>query len=265
MADEEKTEHRCTRDAVYRGRLLLDQPSKGYRFSIDSLLLTAFACTKRRASLTADLGAGCGVIGLGLLAAHETRRVVAVEVQSGLAELALGNASLNGFESCYQVVQSDVCAKREELPHSEFELVVTNPPFWPRRAGRLPLDEERRLACHEILCGIDEWMKSAGRLLHPSRGRLVVVFPARRLDELIVAMGGAQLFGSTLRFVHPLADKPAELVLVEARGGTPGRLVTEPPLVLKNSDGSDTPEAASIVNGAFSANISVLPDRRAHD
>ncbi len=265
MTDEEKTEHPSTRDAVYRGRLLLDQPRKGYRFSVDSLLLTAFACSKRRATLAADLGAGCGVAGLGLLAAGQAQRVVAVEVQSGLAELALGNASLNGFESCYQVVRADVRVECEELPAAEFDLVVTNPPFWPVRAGRLPQDEERRLACHEVLCGIDEWMKSASRLVHPSRGRLLVVFPARRFDELIVAMGRAQLFGSTLRFVHPLADKPAELVLVEARGGTAGRLVTEPPLVLKNPDGTDTPEAASIVNGAFSPELSALPDRRALD
>ena len=90
MNNEDKISLQLTRDTVYGGRLVLFQPKNGYRFSIDSLLLTRFACDGTRVSLSADLGAGCGVVGLGLLAAGQTCRVVAMEVQHSLAVLAVG-------------------------------------------------------------------------------------------------------------------------------------------------------------------------------
>ncbi|MCP4606953.1 MAG: methyltransferase [Proteobacteria bacterium] len=262
MGNKDKTKGQFTRDTVYAGRLVLEQPRKGYRFSIDALLLTWFACQGRHAALTADLGAGCGVVGLGLLAAGHTRRVIAVEVQPSLAELAVRNAQLNDLESSYQVVVSDVNQPREAVHQGAFDLIVTNPPFWPAPSGRLPEDGERRIACHEILGSIDNWVDVASNLLDPRRGRVVIVFPARRLDSLIIALDRAKLSGTRLCLVHPHADKPAELALIEARAGKPDRLAIAPPLTLKDPDGTDTKEATLLINGEFSEALKERQDRR---
>ncbi|MCP4680091.1 MAG: methyltransferase [Deltaproteobacteria bacterium] len=260
MTNEDKTPLQLTRDTVYGGRLVLVQPKNGYRFSIDSLLLTRFACEGARMSLGADLGAGCGVVGLGLLAAGQTSRVVAIEVQHSLAELATQNAALNGLDLSYSVLESDL--RHSPLQSGVFDLVVMNPPFWPARSGRLPENEERRIACHEMLGGIRDWIETAGRLLNPRRGRLVIVFPARRLDALLIALNTSRLSGTRLRLVHPHIDNPAELVLIEARPGNTGRLTCEPPMVLKNDDGTDTDEIASLVNGEFAGALMKRPDAR---
>ncbi len=262
MTNEDKTSLQLTRDTVYGGRLFLVQPKSGYRFSIDSLLLTRFACDGTRVSLSADLGTGCGVVGLGLLAAGQTSRVVAIEVQHSLAELAVKNAALNGLDSSYDVLESDICRAHGPLHPGAFDLVVMNPPFWPARSGRLPENEERRIACHEILGGVDKWIEAASSLLNPRRGRLVIVFPARRLDALLIALSDSSLSGTRLRLVHPHVDKPAELVLLEARPGDTGRLTCEPPMVLKNDDGTDTDEIASLVNGEFASTLRERPDVR---
>lgn len=261
MATKKKTASGSSRDAVFGGRLIINQPSAGYRFSIDSILLTAFSCQGRRPSTTVDLGAGSGVVGLGLLAAGWSTEVIAVEVQRDLADLAVRNAVENGLESAYRMIVADARQDLGIAPGS-IEMVVMNPPFWPADEGRLPDNEERRVACHEILGGIDEWMAAAARLLKSGRGRLAAVFPARRMDSLILAMGRSSLSASRMRLVHPRIDAPAELFLVEARMGKPGRLVVEKPLVLKEQDDSDTEEAALLMEGGFSNELKNRPDMR---
>lgn len=251
-----------TLDAIYGGRLIVRQPRKGYRFSVDAYLLTWFACQGPAVRLGADLGAGSGLVGLGLLAAGTARRVIAVEVQPRLASLAEENAKGNQLDDRYQVVASDVMELPREVPRGAFGLVVTNPPFWPVSEGRLSADAQRRVACHEVLGGIAQWIASSAALLDPNRGRLCVVFPSRRMDDLLIALDRAGLSAVRLALVHPAASKPAELVLAEARRGAAGRLQVSPPVVLKGSGGEDTPLASEILCGTFSDRISALADRR---
>jgi len=251
-----------TSDAIYEGRLVVRQSLRGYRFSVDAYLLIWFACQGRTAALCADLGAGSGVVGLGLLAAGVARRVVAFEAQPELARLAEENASCNGLSDRYQLLALDVEELPRRFPSGAFDLIVANPPFWPVSKGRLPGNLERRIACHEVLGGIDRWTAAASAALDQRRGRLCMVYPARRLDSLILALGDAGLSATRLRLVHPISDGPAELVLLEARRGKPGRLEVEPPVVLKESDGAETPLASAIVRGSFSDRIRALPDRR---
>jgi len=63
-------EQRVSRDQILRGRLELIQPVRGYRFSVDALLLAHFGAgilpPAHEPAFVVDLGAGCGVVGLAL-------------------------------------------------------------------------------------------------------------------------------------------------------------------------------------------------------
>lgn len=254
-----------TRDALFDGRLVLSQPRDGYRFSVEAPLLVWFAVSRqdRPVRNCVDLGAGCGVIGLGLLAAGGAQTVLAVEVQPPLATLARDNATANGFEpSRYRVVSASCSELGETPPPASADLVVSNPPYWPAGSGRPPGDEQRRIACHETELDIASWVSVAARLLEPRRGRVCFVFPARRLDSLLAAIQAAGLAATRLRLVHPRPRQDAELTLLEARPGGDGKLRVEPPLVLRNDRGEDTAEADAILSGEFSEDLRSLPDRR---
>lgn len=248
-------------DTIFDGRVIVEQPDVGYRFSIDPLLLIAFAYPQKTVQLAIDLGAGCGVVGLGLLVTGRALRVVGVEIQERLADMALANALRNGFEKAYEMERSDV--REASLPSlGKADLVVCNPPFWPVWEGRMPPDEERRIARHEVLGSLGDWIHGARRVLHPTRGRLCIVYPARRVDELLVCMHKHGMSGTRLRFVFSMPRKPAEQVLLEARLGKLGRLNVEPPLLLKDDDGADTKELLDIVSGGFSREVRELSDTR---
>jgi tRNA1Val (adenine37-N6)-methyltransferase len=248
-----------TYDTLYDGRLRVHQPKQGFRLSCDALLITQFATGGRRSKACVDLGAGCGVIGLGLLLCGHAEAVTGVEVQPGLAELARVNATLNGCEARYDMVEGDIRFSHAGLKSGAFDLVISNPPFWPKGTGRPPADRERLIASQEVLGTIQDWTDVSARLIHQKRGRVLMVFPARRLDDLLFALKASKLSCTRLRLVHPIETRPAELLMVEARYGKTGRMEVQPPLILKKANGEDTEAAREIFSGAFSENLMKLP------
>jgi tRNA1(Val) A37 N6-methylase TrmN6 len=252
-----------TDDAAFAGRLALWQSRRGYRFSADALLLVWFASRFGAVDRAVDIGAGCGIVGLGLLAAGTAATVTGVEIQPALAELARRNASRNGLAGRYRLVSGGLAQLLEDPDlRGVCDLVVSNPPFWPGDQGRLPACEQRRVACHEISLDLDGWVGAARRLLATRRGRLCAVFPARRLGPLLTGLAAHGLAGERLLPVFPRAADPAELVLLSARLGTRERLVIEPPLVLRDAVGGDTAAARSILEGTFSPLLASRPDVR---
>ncbi len=257
-----KTTPDWTTDAIYEGRLVLRQSQKGYRFSVDAPLLTRFACLGKPAAHCVDLGAGCGVVGLGILAAGGARRLTSVEVQEGLASFCMFNARNNNLDGAFNLVASDMRSADERLVAGSFDLVVSNPPFWPVQSSRLPDEEERRIACHEVMIDLDGLVEIAAKLLQPRRGRLCVVFPARRLDDLLIALSRIGLGAVKLQAVHPIPGEPAQVVLVEARHGRPGSLDLVAPIILKEADGTDSGDAVEMLSGRFSDSLRARKDRR---
>ena len=85
----------------------------------------------------------------------------------------------------------------------------------------------------------------AWRLLR-GKGRLAVVYPAPRMLEMMTAMERAHLTPKRFRLVYPAADKPANLVLIEAMKDARPMLHPEPPLIVYAEDGSMTRELKRI-------------------
>jgi tRNA1(Val) A37 N6-methylase TrmN6 len=226
-----------TVDSLLRGRVKLIQPARGFRASIDPVLLSGFVAPPLGRFV--DIGCGTGALAFLLLARDPQARGVGIELQLRLAALTAEAAAENGFSDRFQLVQADVQAdpRRLGLPAASFDLVVTNPPFQPRGQGELPPDEERSIAHHEVALTLGGWLDAAARLVRPD-GRVAVVFAAGRLGELLPALTERGLHPLRVRPVYPRPGTAATRVLVEARrlpGARP--LTIEPPLWVHDGDG----------------------------
>ncbi len=86
-------------DRLAFASLVVRQPPRGYRFSLDSVLLADFAAPRCRGAVL-DLGTGSGVVLL-LLArlCPGLSRGVGVEIQPELFECARANIAANGFSN----------------------------------------------------------------------------------------------------------------------------------------------------------------------
>jgi|CXWL01.1.fsa_nt_gi release factor glutamine methyltransferase len=76
----------------------------------------------------ADVGTGSGL--LALVAARAGAKVTAIDINPVAVRCAKANAERNGLGPLVEVIESDVFA--EVPPQATFDLVITNPPFFPR-------------------------------------------------------------------------------------------------------------------------------------
>ncbi|MBN2032766.1 MAG: methyltransferase [Deltaproteobacteria bacterium] len=216
-----------TVDAFMDGRLRLIQSCKGYRFSVDSILLSQFVTT-RRGNWVVDLGGGCGIIGLMLLLTRPINRVICLEIQPTLADQALRNAALNGFEEKMNVILGDI--KHPPLPASIADVVVCNPPYRPARSGRINPHQERAIARHEILTSLNDILTTAVKIMKPG-GCIAMAYPAVRLADLVVRLRSFGLEPKRMRVLYPGLEKEAKLIFLEAILGGRAGLKILPPLM----------------------------------
>jgi tRNA1Val (adenine37-N6)-methyltransferase len=224
----------------------LMQPEGGYRFSMDSLLLSCFCHLPNRA-VGADLGAGCGVVGLGLLLRGQRENadwgVTGVELDPDAVCSAQDNARLLGLGDRFAVREADVREFVRREPDralaQTLDFVVANPPYRDPGSGRVSHGEQRGNARFEQQASFADFCACAARLLR-GRGRFFVVHLAERLPDLLQDMRSAGLEPKRMRLVHSRIHEPARMVLLEGvRDARPG-LVAEAPLVVYEGQGQAT-------------------------
>ncbi len=235
-----------TVDTLKRWNLKVIQGAKGYRFSIDSILLANLVHPPTKGRIL-DLGAGCGVIGLILAKMHPGISVTGVEIQPQLVSRARRNAALNGLEDRVEVVQGSYSNIGEILPEASFHYVVTNPPYRKVGTGRLNPMEEKAIARHEIYGGLEALMRAVAHVLVP-KGKVGIIFAATRTVDLISLCRNYGIEPKRIRFIHPLAHHEAQGIFLEGiRGGREGEVRVYPPLVIYTAPGIYTPIVARML------------------
>ena len=233
-----------TLDTLFQGRLRILQPRRGYRFSLDSVLLAGLTSIRRRDRVV-DLGTGCGVIPLILAFRRTASQVTGVEIQPSLAALARRNVEMNGLSSCIRIVEEDLRLTRRESIGSLVSLVVSNPPYREIASGRLSPEAEKARARYELLADLGDVVKAAARLL-PQKGRLALVYPARRLPQLFREVTDAGFAPKLLTLIHGTSDSPAKLAHLEAVKGGGEELRVKKPFAVHRVDGGYTSEMAAL-------------------
>lgn len=236
-----------TTDTFFNGRIRVKQYRSGYRFSIDSVLLSHYV-KPRRGDAILDLGTGCGIIPLILAYCNPGISVYGVELQRDLAELAKCNVVSNQMTDQIRILCQDmVSLRRNKLP-ANVNLVVCNPPYRKIASGRINSITQRAVARHELGITLDGIVETAKRLLNIS-GRFVAIYSAQRAAEILSKMQVAALEPKQLTMIHSHRHSNATLMIVEGvRGGRPG-LTIGPPLVLYHPDGRYTAEVEHMFQG----------------
>src|SRR4030067_1767810 len=128
-----------SRDSIKDIKLF--QPKRGYRFSVDALLLEDFISAKRL-NTGIELGAGSGIISILLAKRLKTTKIIAVEIQKSLVQCAKRNVELNKLGDRVEILNQDIKNLTKHFPPHQCDFGFSNPPFRKVKTGRLNIDED---------------------------------------------------------------------------------------------------------------------------
>ena len=224
-----------TEDAFLGGQLRLRQPKSGHRAGHDAMLLAA-ATAARPGDRVVEFGAGVGAAGLALARRITEIKLVLVEIDAGLAELARGNAAANAISA--DVIVLDVTSEpgvsaAAGLAPDSADVVLMNPPFNDSVRHRASPDKSRASAHVATAATLESWIHASRRILK-SGGVLSLIWRADGIADVLAALDRG--FGSLkILPVHGDPSMPANRVLIRATKGGKAPAEIHPGLMLNEA------------------------------
>jgi len=210
------------------------------KFGTDSILLSSFIELARGEKLV-DFGTGTGILPV-LLSGRVAAEIWGIEIQPRAAALARKNALLNELSNI-MILQGDLRDAKRLIGHAD--VVVMNPPYDKVGTGKMSGVESEQIARHEVLCTIEDVVKSASAILSQG-GRFYLIYRAQRLAEVLYAM---KRHGIEPKVVRPVAGRqgsePGYVLIKGVKGAKEGMRLL-PTLVIEGEDGKYTREVRRI-------------------
>jgi tRNA1(Val) A37 N6-methylase TrmN6 len=224
-----------TDDSLFDGRIRCLQHRRGYRFSLDAVLLAHFV-TIRSAAEILDLGCGSGIVALILAYRHPSSQLTGLELQPALGKLARKNVALNNWQERIRIVEGDLRRIDRVVSAGQFDCLVCNPPYRKEGTGRQNSEAEKLLARHEITADIASVVSAAAWALK-KKGRGAFIYPASRGAALLYELKKQGLEPKRLQVVYSYPASPAALLLVETVKGGGEELTVLPPFHVYQAPG----------------------------
>lgn len=230
-------------DLQLEGLRIIQNPN-WFCFGIDAVLLSDFARVRHKERVV-DLGTGTGIIPLLMYGKYKPSKIIGVEIQREVADMARRSVELNNLSDKIEIFEGDIKDCFNTLGVNSFDVVVTNPPYKKISTGLTNPEGKKAISRHEILVNLDEVIFSASRLLK-GYGRLYMIHRPERLKDIILSLHNNKFTPKRIRFVHPSFNKPPTMVLIEAVKAGGDFLKIEAPLYVYDDKGNYTEEILKI-------------------
>ena len=233
-------------DLEFKG-LKIIQNEKGFCFGIDSVLLSDFAKNIKKDSLVLDLGTGTGIIPILLCGKTELKKIIGVEIQEEVSDMAKRSALLNNLQDKFQVFNENILNLNKIYDNQTFDVIVTNPPYKKKDTGIINEDERKIISRHEITANLEDFIKVSKDLLK-DKGEFYMVHRPERLVDIFSLLRKYKIEPKELRFVYSNINKPPKLVLVKGIKNSKSFLKVDKNLYIYDDKGNYTDEILKIYN-----------------
>ncbi len=230
-------------DLEYKGLRIIQHPD-GYCFTSDSVLLVNLAKMKKGSRLC-DLCTGSGVIALLAAAKYDLGKVVGVELQPRLADMARRSVLYNGLKDVVDIENIPVQGAEKSLGYGAFDYVTVNPPYGFIEKKEVYSEEE--ICKYEAKLTLEEVVSTASNLLKYG-GTFFMVHKAPRLTDALCLMRREKIEPKKLFLIQPKASKNIDAFVVVGKKGGKSHLLVPPPVVVYEEDGRYTETARRFYN-----------------
>ena len=225
--------------------LKIIQDKEGFCFGIDAVLLSDFAKNLKKDAKVIDLGTGTGIIATLLCGKTNLRKVIGVEIQSEVADMAKRSIKLNQLQNKFEIINEDINHIFNQLEKNSFDDVVTNPPYQKKNAGIINNKEKKVISRHEITATLEDFIKVSKELLK-DKGEFYMVHRPDRLVDIFCVMRQYHIEPKVIRFVYPNQKKEPNLVLIKGIKNAKPFLTMEKNLYVYDENGNYTQEIKDI-------------------
>ena len=158
-------------------------------------------------------------------------KIVGVEIQPELVELAGKNVRENNFDDRIEIHQMDFREISTGFKAGSFDLALSNPPYRKPGTGRINPDRQKAVARHELTATTADVFGAAAYLLR-QEGRVALVYPATRLGNLLRSALDHGFSPKRLTPIYSYPHGPSRLVHLECRKGGGEELTVEQPFYI---------------------------------
>lgn len=227
--------------------LKIIQNKEGFCFGIDSVLLSDFAKNIKKDSLVLDLGTGTGIIPILLCGKTDLKKVIGVEIQEEVYNMAKKSIKLNNLENKFEIINENILNLEKIYKENTFDVITTNPPYKKIDTGILNENKKKIVSRHEITASLEDFLKVSKRLLK-DKGKFYMVHRPERLVDIIYNMRKYKIEPKTIRFVFSNKNKEPKLVLIKGIKNAKPFLKIEKNLYIYDENGKYSEEIEKIYN-----------------
>lgn len=231
-------------DLQYNG-LKIIQSDDGFKFGVDAVILADFAKRNLNNTTVLDIGTGTGIISILLAAKTKLNKIIGLEIQKEVCEMAKRSVKLNNLEEKIEIINEDVKNIESIIKKTSIDIIVTNPPYQKNNTGITNENKKESISRHEVLCTFTDICKAAKYALKPL-GKMYIIHRPERIADIICGLRNNGLEPKEIRFVQPYQDEKPNLVLVKAVKGANQFLKVLKPLIIYEKNGDYTKEILKI-------------------
>lgn len=211
--------------------LKLIQDTNMFCFGIDAVMLSNFVHCEEGANVV-DLCTGNGIIPVLLSAKIPANKIIGIEIQEEVANLAKENVHYNKLQDKLSIINDDLKNMPDFLGKSKFDVVTCNPPYRNAGCGVVNNATTKAIARHEILCSLEDVIYVSAMLLKPL-GKFFMIHRPDRLCDILCCMREYKIEPKIIQFVQPDIDTKPTHVLIEGVYGGKMHMKVEVTKILK--------------------------------
>ena len=195
------------------------QLNKGFKFSLDSILLAEYVNLKNKFNLIVDFGTGNAPIPL-ILSTKSGVKIVGIEIQKKIYDLALKSVNFNNLDEQITIINDDINNVLKYINYEEADVVICNPPYFVKKSDKvLNNDITKKIARHEMQCTLEDVFKNAYKILK-GRGYLYLSNRTSRLDDIIVLGRKYNINVKEVLFIDTKGNLNPEMLLIKCIKGS---------------------------------------------
>ncbi len=205
-----------SKQVFYFKQFSIAQDQCTMKVGTDGVLLGAWVNVKQ-ANQVLDIGTGTGLIALMIAQRNPNAFIYGVEIDRAAYLQALDNTTSSPWANRI-IIEKGRIQTWSKQSNQTFDLIVSNPPFFPLGTAQLSENIARNQVRHTTNLSFEDLLLASTKLM-TENGRLAIILPLIEGHHFIQLASEMDLNPIRITQIRPTATKPIHRLMIEFKKG----------------------------------------------